>query len=99
MALGAAAQAQADEFTGHVFNTWSDEAKTSFVEISVTMAAMVAGQTNPTVGRCYSDWYFDDSGTQNARRAEILTAINGFPDYHPSATLLAVLGRNCGKVE
>jgi len=90
-------ESAAQGFDGASFATWSETSKTSFIEASILMAGYAGGQVDPAKGQCFLDWYFGET-SKPARRAEILTAINGLPDFHPSGTILAVLSRACGSL-
>lgn len=99
LALGlgmAGAGAKAETFTSAEFLTQNEAAQTSFIEISITMAATVATQANPAIARCIDEWYFEDKPRQEQRNRHIVSVMRQYPDYHPSGVILAVIQKACG---
>ncbi|WP_273281526.1 hypothetical protein [Pseudooceanicola atlanticus] len=83
--------------TGHNFLTWSKGTQDSFIDISVSMAGIVATQTKPSVARCIDDWYFASSAIRAQRNDEIRHSIRTHPEYDPAAVVYAFLKKVCGR--
>ena len=47
----------ADGFVGAEFLSWSNAAQDSYIQTSVTMAAIIATETHKPVGDCLANWY------------------------------------------
>lgn len=92
----AGADAKAGTFTSAEFLTQSEAAQTSFIEISITMAATIAAQSRPEIARCLNDWYFADREQRPARIASIKSAMRTHSEFHPSGVILAVMQKACG---
>ena len=86
----------ASGFSGSDLLRYDKGAQESFIDISITMAASVATQTNPDVARCINDWYFKDTSVRPRRVEEILSVVRQYPNHHPSGVILAVLQKACG---
>ncbi|MEP0505213.1 MAG: hypothetical protein ABJD13_12045 [Paracoccaceae bacterium] len=87
----------ADSFTGAEFLAWSDEAKTAFLQNSIIMAQSVSSRGNEDHARCISAWFFDEGGFRDGKHEQLLSRIEEFPSNHPSAVLIAVIEKECGK--
>lgn len=96
LSLAAAPAAQAEGFTSADLLAQSKEGQESFIEISLTMAAAIAAQTNPGIAECLDGWYFRDRQRQAARVAHIQATMRQYPAYHPSGVVLAVVQQTCG---
>lgn len=86
-------------FTGTEFLAWSAEARTSYLQTSMTMATLVIGQTNSDTAACIEQWYLGDPDKTDERLTFLETTISDYPDYHPSAVLLVVLKNECGELK
>ena len=82
--------------TGHTFTGWSEAVQDSFIDISVSMAGIVATQTKPEVARCIDEWYFSDTAIKAQRDDELRHTIQQNLDFHPGAVILASLIKACG---
>ena len=84
----------AEEFTGTDLLTWSEDGQNNYFQTSVTMAAFVAAQFPTEQAKCINDWYYDDITGKNDFLRDVVA---DYPDFHPSATILAAIEKNCGK--
>lgn len=88
-------QAQANAFTSEEFLSWAPQNQAFYIEASVGMASLIAGQRDTAQGRCIDDWYYGDEA---ARRASILGVMRENPRFHPRGIMLAVLQKRCGPI-
>lgn len=86
----------AEKFTGKTFAERSRESQDAYIQISITMAGVVASQTKPSVSKCIDDWYVKGDGNLEIRNASIREIIAKYPNHHPSAVIFAALKRRCG---
>lgn len=87
----------ADFKNSHDFLSWKRGQQNYFFQISVMMAATIAAQVKTELGNCIVDWYSNDPKTITKRHDEILQVMKKLPNYTPSAIVLAVLHKKCGK--
>ncbi|MEM1377066.1 MAG: hypothetical protein AAGG69_06725 [Pseudomonadota bacterium] len=87
----------AEGFTGTEFLTWSETAQAAFFQNSVLMASTISSRLEETHATCVSDWYFGEAVDRGARNQEVLETIRQYPEFHPSAVVLAVIERECGQ--
>lgn len=88
---------QAEGFTGENFLGWSEAAQAAFFQNSVLMASTIASRLDAAQADCISTWYFGDTDLRNERDEELLYTVKAYPDFHPSAVVLAVVERECGQ--
>ena len=90
--------ALADGFTSADVLGWSAESQDSYFQTSVTMIAIVATQTgrHDEIAACIDGWYGGGDASQPQRSARIRSVMEGLPDYHPQAVILAVIEKECG---
>lgn len=86
----------AEGFTGADFARWPIDAQNSFIQTSVTMAAVIAAQTNEATAECLNAWYRPDTSLKGGRNDELRRIITDNPDYHPTGVILALLFKRCG---
>ncbi|MEM6381310.1 MAG: hypothetical protein AAF739_01440 [Pseudomonadota bacterium] len=86
----------ADGFTGEQFLEWSDAAQDSYIQTSVTMAAILATQTNKPSGDCLTDWYFEPAANRAERHNSIKQTIARNGEHHPSSVIYLILEEACG---
>ncbi|MEM6942834.1 MAG: hypothetical protein AAF565_03680 [Pseudomonadota bacterium] len=89
------APVQASTFTAEEFLAWAPQNRAFYIEASIGMASLIAGQTDPALGRCIDDWYY---GNEADGTASILDVMRQNPDYHPRGIVLAVLQNRCGQI-
>lgn len=89
------ASAKASTFTAEEFLAWAPQNRAFYIEASVGMASLIAGQTDSAQGRCIDDWYYRDEA---AGTASIIDVMRQNPDYHPRGIVLAVLQKRCGQI-
>lgn len=87
----------AEGFTGEQFLGWPQEAKTTFFQNSLLMASTISSRIDSDHADCVSDWYFESDVDQEVRNQTLLETVAEYPEFHPSAVILAVLERECGQ--
>ncbi|MEM8575701.1 MAG: hypothetical protein AAGF48_13840 [Pseudomonadota bacterium] len=78
---------------------WQPAAQETLFQDSISMIAIVAGQTGAHghIARCIGDWYAEGAAGKTARHAQIRDALRRFPNNHSQAIILAVVQKRCGK--
>lgn len=89
------ASVKASTFTAEEFLAWAPQNREFYIEASVGMASLIAGQTDPAQGRCIDEWYY---AGEAAGTASILDVMRQNPGYHPRGIVLAVLQKRCGQI-
>lgn len=89
-------ESAAEGFTGADFAGWAEASQDSYIQTSVTMAAVIASQTNEATAHCLDEWYRPDTSLKDKRNKEVRSIIIDNPDYHPSGVILAILIKKCG---
>lgn len=89
-------KSHAEGFTGTQFLTWSEAAQDSYIQTSVTMAAIIATKTKPETGNCLDAWYLALNADPTTRNREIRATIGRNSEFHPSAVIFLILERECG---
>lgn len=69
----------------------------AYIQVSVTMAALIAGQMDTQMGACIDEWYTAQGDVRTERNSEMRAKISEFPDYHVSAVILALVQQACGE--
>lgn len=87
--------AHAGAFTSEEFLSWAPRNQAFYIEASVGMASLIAGQRDTAQGRCIDDWYYGDEA---AGTASILGVMRENPRNHPRGIVLAVLQKRCGPI-
>lgn len=87
--------AHAGAFTSEDFLSWAPQNQAFYIEASVGMASLIAGQRDTAQGRCIDDWYYGDEAEGTAA---ILGVMRENPRYHPRGIVLAVLQKRCGPI-
>jgi len=86
----------AEGFDGRTFLAWSQAAQDSYIQTSVTMAAIIATKTRPDAGDCIDAWYLAPGADREARNAEVRGAIGRNSEFHPSGVIFLMLEQECG---
>lgn len=86
----------AQGFDGDQFLAWSRSAQDSYIQTSITMAAIIATKTRPAAGDCIDAWYLSPDANRTSRNDEIRGTIGRNSEFHPSAVIFLVLEQNCG---
>ncbi|PHQ70782.1 MAG: hypothetical protein COB93_04635 [Sneathiella sp.] len=68
-----------------------------FIKVTINAATVIATQIRRDLALCIADWYTDDPKTVKQRNGEILKIMKGVPESYPSAVLIAILQKKCGK--
>lgn len=76
---------------------WQRSEQVSFLQISISMVAVVASQTKPEIARCLDDWYFESKAKQDQRHNEIIQLMPDYTEFDPSALVLGYLESVCGE--
>lgn len=85
----------AEVFKSSDFLEWDRENQEFYIETSVGMASLIAGQTDRAQGKCIDDWYYSE---QKPSSQFVLDTMSRFPEFHPRATILAVIEKKCGEL-
>lgn len=88
----------AEGFTGEDFGNWEQPAQDSYIQISITMATIIAAQAEGGTSQCLDTWYTAGTQTASRRNDAIRASIAQYPDFHPSGVILAVLQKECGEI-
>ena len=80
------------------FLKWERKSQESFLQISISMAGVIASQIKPEASKCLDQWYFTSEELQSKRHDEILEIMPQYKDFDPHAFLLAYLEQACGKL-
>lgn len=81
-------------FTGKEFATWPDASQESFIQTSLTMAAVVLAQTTPDLAACVNARYFERDQL-SGRVADIRKVVAQYPGAHPSSVIMAIILKHC----
>ena len=79
------------------FLKWETESQDYYFHVSILMATYIAAQVDTDMGNCITSWYKNDSKIMKQRNNEIREMMGKAPDFHPSATLLAIIHKKCGR--
>ena len=79
------------------FLQWGRSSQDAFLQNSLSMAGVIASQTNPEIGRCLDEWYFTDAALREMRNGQILDEMQNLQEYLPQAVLLAIIEDVCGR--
>ena len=79
------------------FLKWEKKAQVSFLQVSISMAAVIAAQAKPKIASCLNDWYYKTKALQIQRQNEILQVMPNYKKYDPTAVLLGYIESACGK--
>lgn len=91
----------ADNFTAADVLKWNEAQQDNYFRISVRMIGVVAAQMerNGHIAECIDAWHGGGEQSQPARSKQIRSVMEGLPDYHPQALILAVVQKECGKFQ
>ncbi|MCG8604013.1 hypothetical protein MJD09_03310 [bacterium] len=76
------------------FLTYSAEQQKWWIGGAVEMAGHIAYLENPDKGGCVWRWYFEDAA---AKETLVLKSMAKYPDATPTAIVIALAERACGK--
>lgn len=79
------------------FLKWERKNQESFLDISITMAGVIAAQSKPKVAKCLDGWYFESVELQDQRYQEILDFMPRLKEYSPTTVVLSILNDVCGE--
>ena len=83
----------ADGFNGSDLLEWSQKNQQFYFEVSVSMAGVIAAQSQREQAQCIDEWH---AGQHERQYEEILEAIRTHPTFHPQGVIFAVLRKACG---
>ncbi|GAB2695044.1 hypothetical protein [Aliiglaciecola aliphaticivorans] len=87
--------AQADEFKARDFLKWPDVQKKYWIRGAMDALGQVAASKSKEKGLCVMQWYYSDKRAE--RNSLILSSMKKYPDIIPSAIMVALTERECGK--
>lgn len=93
------AAAEGGGFTGADVLAWPEADQEGYFQASVTMIGIVATQVEGKehIADCIDGWYGGGEQALPKRAARIRQAMQALPQYHPQATILAVIVQECGE--
>lgn len=83
-------------FTVEKFLQFDKKAQDSYFQISITMAGVIATQTNKKIAVCIDDWYFKSLEISAKRNISMIALMKKYPSHHPSGIIAAAIERACG---
>ena len=92
---GASMPVHAGTFTSAEFLEWKQENKEAYIMNAIGMATLVVARYDNTHAKCISDMFRDD---EQGVYKYTLDAMAQHPEFHPRATILAVIERKCQKL-
>ncbi|WP_171168101.1 hypothetical protein [Ruegeria sp. HKCCA0370] len=89
----------ADGFTSADVLEWPEASQNNYFQTSVTMIGIVATQVEGRehIAECIDSWMGGGQESVPKRAAVIRSVMEGIPEYHPQAVILAVIEKECGK--
>lgn len=86
-------------FTGADVLKWTEAQQSNYFQTSVTMIGIVATQVEGRehIANCIDGWYGGGEQALPKRAARIRQVMEAMPQYHPQATILAVIAQECGE--
>lgn len=88
-------QAYAEVFKASEFLKWERKNQEFYIETSIGMGALIIAQYDEPKAKCVSDAFNENDSTIHDR---VLKAMSQFPEYHPRATIFAILEKMCGDI-
>ena len=82
-----------ESFKSSKFLEYPAESQTSYITSSAMMAGLIATQNTHSQAECVDRWV---ARHRKDEYRPVLDAMKKFPDHHPTAVILAVLGKACG---
>lgn len=76
------------------FLDYSETSRDNYIVIAAGIAGLIAGQNRPEQSRCIDQWVAEN---REAGYGPVLRAMRKFPNHHPSAVIVAVLQKACGR--
>lgn len=84
-----------DVFKSSEFLTWERKNQEFYIETSIGMGALILAQYDQTKAKCVSNTFNENNSTIHDR---VLKAMGQFPEYHPRATIFAIMEKACGDI-
>lgn len=81
------------------FLRWERKSQEAFLQNSISMAGVIASQTDRQIAKCIDEWYFANVELVKSRNTEILEVMPEYKEFDPQAFLLAYLESACGKFD
>lgn len=82
-------------FAGADFLRWPVGNQAQYLQVSITMAGVIASQNNLDWAKCVDNWHAREN--RDGYRA-VIASIRKFPGYHPQTIVLGSLNKACGKL-
>lgn len=79
------------------FLTLDSASRDYFIRLTINTATVIATQIKRDMALCIADWYGSTPMAIQSRNTEILNIMENIPDSYPSAVLIAILQKKCGK--
>ncbi|SFO40785.1 hypothetical protein SAMN04488056_105249 [Cohaesibacter marisflavi] len=79
------------------FLTYDYASQEYFIKLTINTATVIATQIRPDMAQCIASWYGDTPAETKKKDAEILATMKRLPETYPSAVLIAILQKHCGK--
>lgn len=96
VALPAMLRANDNSFTAADVLGWEKANQDAFFETSISMAGVLASQSELPAARCINDWYYGPSASKASINDEIRSAMRQYSGYYPGIVIVAVIERACG---
>ncbi len=91
--IGAPVTVVAEGFTNADLLSWGARDRENWVFGAVLTTAQVVNLQDASKAACIQDWYL---GAPSEARAVIFAAMERYGDWSPSATIVALMQRECG---
>ena len=85
----------AEIFKSSEFLEWERKNQEFYIETSIGMGALIIAQYDEAKAKCVSNAFNEKDSTIHDR---VLKAMGQFPEYHPRATIFAILEKVCGDI-
>ena len=72
---------------------WTPQNQRFYIQTSITMAGVIASQSDKEKARCIDGWHQRQSEQQYA---SVVDAFRQYPAYHPQGVILAFVQKACG---
>jgi hypothetical protein len=94
LAVSFAGAAIAEEgLTTSEFLKWNTGSQKSFITTVTIMGGLIAAKNRTEQAKCIDSWY---ATNQANGFPTVISAMKRFPNYHPVATISAVIQKECG---
>ncbi|MEM8750722.1 MAG: hypothetical protein AAGF28_10490 [Pseudomonadota bacterium] len=81
------------------FLKWERKSQDAFLQNSISMAGVIASQTDPAISKCLDKWYFESDAVAQSRNEEILKLMPEYAQFRPQAFVMAYIENACGRFD